>query len=146
MFRWLTITNLLFFIGGLQAIVGQSSCPDPTHMVVSKFVISAAPDASLDSVQKLPQCLGLQSCQMTSVQWGQCGSAKVQKIEGAEKAAIISLSPAGCTEVYNCNGILVDSETYNAVRSVGVNQEPRSFQDWTLFSRKTVLPPNSVGW
>lgn len=115
MICWLPIASLLFFVSGLQPVLGQGACPAPTHTVASKFIISAPPDASIDIIQNLPGCLGLQSCQMTSVQWGQCGSARVQKIEGPEKAATISLSPAGCTEVYNCNGIFVDAETYNAV-------------------------------
>eukprot|EP00884_Botryococcus_braunii_P009621 jgi/Botrbrau1/18660/Bobra.0452s0002.1 len=111
----LSIASLLVFMDGFQPILGQAACPTATHTVASKFVISAPPDDSIDNIQKLPGCLGLQTCQMTSVQWGQCGSAKVQTIEGAQKAATVSLSPAGCTEVYNCNGIFVDAETYNAV-------------------------------
>lgn len=111
---WAPILFAALAIGQAQQGLGQA-CPSPVYNVVSKVLVSAPSDIIMDNTSKLPKCLGLSSCQMTSVQWGQCGSAKSQKIEGAQKAATIALSPAGCTEVYNCNGVYVDTDTYAAV-------------------------------
>jgi hypothetical protein len=114
MMRLLLIQISLVFLNVAQLAIGQS-CPAITQTVTSKFIMATPPDASLDSMGKLPGCLGLKSCQMTSIEWGQCGSAKAQRLDGAQKAATIVLTPSGCSEVYNCNGVLVDTDTYNSV-------------------------------
>lgn len=117
------ISFLALAICQAQQARGQA-CPAAAYTVVTKLLMSASSDMSMDNNARLPECLGLNACQMTSVQWGQCGAAKSQKIEGAQKAATIALSPAGCTEVFNCNGVYVDTDTYAAVSLANAMSSP----------------------
>jgi hypothetical protein len=101
----------------LSGFVSAQTCPSSGVQVTSKLILQTEEASSPDSIRKLASCLGLQDCQLSKFDFGQCGSSKIQRVEGAAKAAVIAFDPAGCTEVYNCAGVFVDSDVYNTVRA-----------------------------
>lgn len=134
--------SAVLLAAGPLGTVSQEACPAAVSRVTAKVLLSTSQENGAASIAKLPGCLGLQDCQLDKYDVGMCGAAKIQRVEGAQKAATLVINPAGCTEVYNCNGVYVDAEVYQAV----VNEDcmPTTFGGDAVGLCAGVLLPTSV--
>jgi hypothetical protein len=99
-----------------RAVLGQA-CSQSSVRLRSKLIIADVQENTEDNVKKLASCLGLPDCKLATYDFGQCGAARATRVDGATKAATVVLKPEGCTSVYSCGGMYVDTEVFNAVRS-----------------------------
>lgn len=106
--------RIVLLLAVCTRVLGQA-CPPAAVRVQTKINLADVKDNAEDGIKKLASCLGLQGCSLETYEFGQCGAAKSTRVSGATKSATISINPDGCTDVYNCNGVYVDKEVYDAV-------------------------------